>query len=178
MAQDTRDLTTTATTPISSASAPLSLPGPVLTAVVDDISADGAPRVVLAGESHPRAATTILQFTSAAQASAALLGQTVLVTVGPDAVPVIIGTVRARLWEHRNDADVVEAHAVLPPDQPLQAHVDRRRVDLQATDEIRLTCGKSTLVMKRDGTVIVRGVRIVTRATETNRIMGGTVGIN
>ncbi|MGC4085939.1 MAG: hypothetical protein QM736_28380 [Vicinamibacterales bacterium] len=178
MAQDNRDLTTTATAPAPHASAQLPAPGAVLAAVVDDISADGVPRVVLSGESHPRVATTILRFESAAAASAALLGQTVLVTIGPDDTPVIIGTVHAHLWDHRNDPAVAEVQAMLPAGQPVEAHVDRRRVDLQATDEIRLTCGKSTLVMKRDGTVVVRGVRIVTRATETNRIMGGTVGIN
>jgi uncharacterized protein (DUF2345 family) len=66
----------------------------------------------------------------------------------------------------------------LPAGKSVQVQADKRRVELEATDEIRLTCGKSALVLRRDGTVIVRGVKIVSRASETNRIMGATVGIN
>ncbi len=54
----------------------------------------------------------------------------------------------------------------------------QRRLDLEASDEIRLTCGKSSLVLRRDGTVIVRGVTIVSRASQSNKIRGGTVSIN
>ena len=78
----------------------------------------------------------------------------------------------------REGDGAVEAEAKLPTGQPMSVQLDKRRVDLEASEEIGLTCGKSSLVMRRDGTVIVRGVKIVSRATESNKIRGGTVSIN
>ena len=92
--------------------------------------------------------------------------------------PVILGVVAQRLWDKRDADGPAEAQAKLPTGDPLSVQLDKRRLDLEASDEIRLTCGKSSLVMRRDGTVIVRGVKIVSRATESNKIRGGTVSIN
>ncbi|MFN8066638.1 MAG: hypothetical protein U0P82_17745 [Vicinamibacterales bacterium] len=154
--------------------------GAVMTAIVDDISPDGVARIVVSGEQHPRTAASALTYSTAAEASAALLGQLVVVVFAALDMPVIVGPVRRRLWEARErDTGGTDVRGTLPTDQPVAVEVDRqRRIELEAADEIRLTCGKSALVMRRDGTVIVRGVKIVSRATETNRIMGGTVGIN
>jgi hypothetical protein len=119
-----------------------------------------------------------LRFPSAAAASEALLGRTVLVLLNPPSQPVILGAVAQRLWDKRDADGPAEAHAKLPAGEPVAVQVDKRRLELEATDEIRLTCGKSSLVMRRDGTVVVRGVKVVSRATESNKIRGGTVSIN
>lgn len=152
---------------------------PIHTAIVDDISPDGVPRVVLTGESHPRDAASLVKYESAAAASAALLGQPVLVTLGPNGVPIILGAITPTLWDRRgDDVQLADARGTLPSNEPIRLQAGQRQISLEAADEIRLTCGKSALVMRRDGTVIVRGVKITSRATETHRIMGGTVGIN
>lgn len=148
----------------------------IATAVVDDISPDGVARVIVGGET--RDASSLLRFPSAAAASEALLGRTVLVLLNPPTQPVILGVVAQRLWDKRDIEGPAEAQAKLPAGEPVAVHVDKRRVDLEATEEIRLTCGKSSLVMRRDGTVVVRGVKIVSRATQSNKIRGGTVSVN
>jgi hypothetical protein len=152
--------------------------GEITTAVVDDISPDGVARVVLTGEEQPRNAASVLRFPSAAAASEALLGRTVLVLLNRPAQPVILGAVAQRLWDERDPDSPAEVQAKLPGGEPVAVQLDKRRIDLEASDEIRLTCGKSSLVMRRDGTVVVRGVTIVSRATQSNKIRGGTVSIN
>lgn len=148
------------------------------TAVVDDISPDGVARIVLSGEERPRDAASVLRFPSAAAASEALLGRTVLVLADPSAQPVIVGVVTQRLWETREPEDDSEVQVKLPAGVAPAVHADRRRLDLEAADEIRLTCGKSSLVLRRDGTVVVRGVNVVSRASQSNKIRGGTISLN
>lgn len=149
----------------------------ITTAVVDDISPDGIARVTLAGDDCARAASSLLRFESSTEASAALLGSTVLVLANLDTQPVILGIVRDRVWEQR-DPTSAEAHLSLPSAEARTVQLDKRRLDLEASEEIRLTCGKSSLVMRRDGSVVVRGVTIVSRALQSNKIRGGTVAIN
>jgi hypothetical protein len=146
--------------------------GQIGTAVVEDISPDGVPMVVLRGEERAREALSLLRFPSADAASDAILGRSVLVLVNGSGLPVILGVVSQRLWETR------EAEAQLPVGEARSVQVDKKLVNLEASEEIRLTCGKSSLVMRRDGTVVVRGVTITTRATQSNKIRGATVSIN
>ena len=150
----------------------------VTSAVVDDISPDGVARITLDGEDQPRDAVTLLRFASSAEASEALLGSTVLVLARPEGQPVILGIVGDRVWEHREAAPSAEAHAMLPAGEARSVQLDKRRIDLEASEEIRLTCGKSSLVLRRDGSVVVRGVTIVSRASQSNKIRGGTVSLN
>jgi hypothetical protein len=142
------------------------------TAVVEDISPDGVPMVVLRGEERAREAASLLRFPSADAASDAILGRTVLLLLNGSGLPVILGVVSQRLWETH------EAEAKLPPGEARSIVVDKKVVNLEASEEIRLTCGKSSLVMRRDGSVIVRGVTIVSRATQANKIRGATVSVN
>ena len=149
----------------------------IATAVVEDISPDGVAKVVLSGETQSREASSLLQFSSAASASEALLGRTVMILLNHEGPPVILGTVSRRLWEERDGGHTQEAQATLPAD-PVLVRLDKRRLDFEASDEIRLTCGKSSLVLRKDGTVIVRGVKIVSRASQSNKIRGGTISLN
>lgn len=142
------------------------------TAVVEDISPDGVPMVVLRGEERRREALSLLRFPSADAASDAILGRTVLVLANGSGMPVILGVVSPRLWETR------EVEARLPVDEARTVQVDKKVVNLEASEEIRLTCGKSSLVMRRDGTVVVRGVKIVSRASQSNKIRGGSISLN
>jgi hypothetical protein len=152
--------------------------GRTATAVVEEISPDGAAVVVLTGETRSCEASSVLRFPTAHAAAEALLGRTVLVFVNESGRPVILGVVADRLWDTHEVARHVEAQATLPPGAAVAVHADKRRLDLEATDEIRLTCGKSSLVLRRDGTVIVRGVNIVSRALQSHKIRGATVSVN
>jgi hypothetical protein len=148
----------------------------IMTAVVDDISPDGVARIILSGEEQSRDAASVLRFPSADAAAHALLGSTVLVLANPSSQPVILGVVTQRVWEQRDAPEVAEA--TLPAGVVRSVELDKRCVNFEASEEIRLTCGKSSLVMRRDGSVIVRGVSITSRATQSNKIRGGTVAIN
>jgi hypothetical protein len=60
----------------------------------------------------------------------------------------------------------------------LEADVDGRRVKLSAQDEIVLECGESSITLRRNGRVIIRGVQVDSLASGTQRIRGGQVRLN
>lgn len=68
-----------------------------------------------------------------------------------------------------------------PPSAPvklLDARVDGRRVVLHADDEILLECGASSILLRKDGKIIVKGAQIVSRASGRHKIRGASVQIN
>lgn len=60
----------------------------------------------------------------------------------------------------------------------VEADADGRRVRVRAQEEIVLQCGDSSISLKRNGQVVIRGAYVETNATDTNRIKGGNVRIN
>jgi hypothetical protein len=60
----------------------------------------------------------------------------------------------------------------------LDARVDGRRVEIEAADEIVLRCGQASIVLRRNGRVVIRGTYVETRSRGVNRIKGGSVEIN
>lgn len=102
---------------------------------------------------------------AAALAADLVPGARVLLLANPDdaELPIVAGVLETRIPK-RPGSRVCE--------------VNGRKLLLTAEEEIRLTCGRSTIVLTRDGRVTVRGARVVTRAAETNRVKGGTVEIN
>jgi hypothetical protein len=61
---------------------------------------------------------------------------------------------------------------------PASAIVDGNRVVLRGSMEIILECGQSSLVLQKDGKIVLKGVEIVSRASRTNKIRGACVKIN
>lgn len=59
-----------------------------------------------------------------------------------------------------------------------QVNLDGEALVLRAGRSVRLECGESSISMHADGTVIIKGRKILTQATESNRVRGGTVCIN
>jgi hypothetical protein len=51
-------------------------------------------------------------------------------------------------------------------------------IKVRANEEIQFRCGKASLTLRRDGAVIVRGEKVISRAAKNNRITGGSVQIN
>ena len=62
--------------------------------------------------------------------------------------------------------------------EAVEARVDGRRVELEAADEIVLRCGKASIVLRRNGRVVIRGTYVETRSRGVNRVKGGSVEIN
>jgi len=49
---------------------------------------------------------------------------------------------------------------------------------VEAADELVLRCGQASIVLRRNGRVVIRGTYVETRAKGVNRIKGGSVLIN
>lgn len=62
---------------------------------------------------------------------------------------------------------------LLAPDLP-----DNERIDIEARDEVALHCGKASLILRRNGRVIIRGTFVEARSSGRTRIVGTTVEIN
>ncbi|MCH9686575.1 MAG: hypothetical protein K0V04_34400 [Deltaproteobacteria bacterium] len=65
-----------------------------------------------------------------------------------------------------------------PATPPVEVEADGRRVEVEAADELVLRCGQASLVLRRNGRVIIRGTYVETRSKGVNRIKGGSVQIN
>ncbi|MFY0572851.1 DUF6484 domain-containing protein [Archangium lansingense] len=97
-----------------------------------------------------------------------------LFDAGDPARPLLIG-----LLQPSSETPLTDALLAEPlPAMPAEARVDGHRVVLEGRDEVVLRCGKATLILRRDGQVILRGVNIRTDAEEVQRIRGGKVQIN
>ena len=92
---------------------------------------------------------------------------------GDPKLPVVIGFVRDTLFPEET-----EWKTTLDLPRPEEAVVDGESVRLDAKEEIVLSCGKSKIIMRKDGKIVVRGVEITNRAQRTNKIKGGAVRIN
>jgi phage gp45-like len=70
-----------------------------------------------------------------------------------------------------------DAAGLAEGDRP-QVRVAGRAIVLDAEDEVILRCGPATVHLKKDGTVAIRGAKLLSRASGVNRIKGGAVQIN
>jgi hypothetical protein len=86
--------------------------------------------------------------------------------------PIVVGLLRDQLPH--------EAPAAEPavPAGPVEVEADGRRVEVEAADELVLRCGQASIVLRRNGRVIIRGTYVETRSKGVNRIKGGSVLIN
>lgn len=73
------------------------------------------------------------------------------------------------------DAEV-PASALSADERVLRHHY--REVEIIADSKLVLRCGEGSLTIGPDGTVIVKGARVLSRAKGVNKIKGGAVQIN
>ncbi len=64
------------------------------------------------------------------------------------------------------------------PAQPVEAHVDGKRVVIEGADEVVLKCGQASITLRRNGKLIIKGTYVETHSAGVNRIKGGSVQIN
>ncbi|MGD8837010.1 MAG: hypothetical protein PVJ19_18855, partial [Desulfobacteraceae bacterium] len=55
---------------------------------------------------------------------------------------------------------------------------DGRRITFDARQEIVLRCGEGSVKLRKDGTIIIKGINLVSRARAANKIKGAAVKIN
>jgi hypothetical protein len=80
--------------------------------------------------------------------------------------------------ESRLDRPIVVGFLQDPAAAQAVARVDGQRVVIEGKDEIELRCGSASIVLRRNGRVVIRGLEVETRARGVNRIRGGSVRIN
>ena len=59
-----------------------------------------------------------------------------------------------------------------------ELHVDGERVVIEAKREVSLRCGKSSITLRADGKIVIRGMSLLSRASGVNKIKGAAVEIN
>src|SRR5688572_16391238 len=99
--------------------------------------------------------------------------------------PVIMGFIHNpldELLEHfiQNSVAQLEpvanvAETVAPADQIMR--VDGRRVIVEGQDEVVLKCGEASITLSKSGKISLRGKYLISRASEVNRILGGSVQV-
>ena len=57
-------------------------------------------------------------------------------------------------------------------------YIDGEKQIIKADKELLLQCGKSSILLKKDGKIVIKGTNIISRAQESNKIRGGSVKIN
>lgn len=65
---------------------------------------------------------------------------------------------------------------VTPTDK--EVIVDGQKITLQAETELLLRCGNASILLRRDGKLVIKGTEVVSRASGANKIRGGLVNIN
>jgi hypothetical protein len=136
----------------------------IWTAKVARVTADGA--VLVAVGKGREAPARIL---ASVHAGHLVTGTDVLLLQDeePGAMPVIVGVV----------ADKVSPATQAEPES-WTTTIGNRNVKVVAGEDLRLECGDASIVLTRDGRIVLRGVQITSRASATNRIRGGSVEIN
>jgi hypothetical protein len=72
---------------------------------------------------------------------------------------------------------VLEAGDAVRPAAVL-ARTGGKVIEIEAGRELVLRCGKSSVTLHADGEIVIRGERILSRASRTNKVKGATVQLN
>ena len=144
---------------------------------IESIDEDGRASVSFPGNHgvHVPARSAIDAPARAGEHPDALVGAPVLLSfeeADPNR-PIIIGVVRDTL---RPEPARPEVRLEMGQDRDVV--VDGQRLVFDAKHEVVLRCGKSTIVMQRDGKVLIRGTNLVSRSSGPNRIKGGSINLN
>lgn len=86
--------------------------------------------------------------------------------------PIVLGAVRNRLQAKEGEA------LIDGKDTTKAAIIDGKTIRLTGKEEVVLRCGKSSITLRKDGKIVIKGTDLVSRATRSNKIKGGSVGIN
>ena len=93
---------------------------------------------------------------------------------GDPLLPIIVGIVRDTLSPSEPRKEITLSEEKSKRD----VVVDGERIVINAKKEVVLSCGKSSITLRKNGKIVVKGITITSRAAETNKIKGGVVSIN
>ena len=91
------------------------------------------------------------------------VGQAVLLVLerGDAALPVIVGRVVDTL-----------------PSSTAPVEINAQELNFEGQEQVVLRCGEASITLRADGQVLIKGSRLLSRASESNKIRGATVMIN
>ncbi len=85
-------------------------------------------------------------------------------------LPVIIGRIQPQ--------PLVVEEICLDPEKKKELVIDGKRKILEAEETIELRCGESSILMKKNGKIVIKGTNIVSRSRGANKVKGASVHIN
>ena len=105
--------------------------------------------------------------------------------------PIIAGLIKTKLFsmdvlarENKEKAGTIEkpeqqvTQVVSNNPNALHTEIDGKKIILTGKEEILLKCGKSSILMRRDGKIVIKGDNITSRSSSSNKIKGSSVSIN
>lgn len=92
---------------------------------------------------------------------------------GDPTLPIVAGVIHDTLYPLAPSEEMT-----VSMERPHDAVLDGKKMILEAKEEIVLHCGKSSVTLKKDGKIVLKGTKIVSRASGTNKIKGSAVRIN
>jgi hypothetical protein len=87
--------------------------------------------------------------------------------------PIIIDTLYSLLDEITDQSE-----DVMSVQSPEEVNVDRKRILIDAEEEVVLRCGEASITLTHAGKIIIKGNYLLSRSSGANRIKGGSVKIN
>lgn len=94
---------------------------------------------------------------------------------GDPTLPVITGFVSSSIFDPEPNMDQELALSDL---NSTHVHVDGKAITFDAREEILLRCGKSSILLKQNGKVVIKGTQVLSRSSGANKIKGSSVNIN
>ena len=92
---------------------------------------------------------------------------------GTNNPPIIVGI----LHEHLFSEPTLKQAPEIQPDKKTQ-ELKADLINIEGNEEIQFHCGKSSLSLKKNGQVVIKGENITNRARGNNKIKGASVLIN
>jgi hypothetical protein len=90
-----------------------------------------------------------------------------------------IGAQVALLFEDgARDRPLIVGRILYPDPTPPSAIQDGNLVKIEGKDRIELRVGSAAIILEKDGHVTIRGTHLVSHATGSNRIRGGSIDLN
>lgn len=89
-----------------------------------------------------------------------------------------IGREVALLFEQNDVRKPIVIGLMHVPERSIEVAVDGEIQEVSAENELLLRCGKSSILLRKDGKIVIKGENILSRARMTNKVKGGSVQLN
>jgi hypothetical protein len=146
--------------------------GPVL-GTIAAVNPDGRPMVQFEGSAMPVIARIAASLCASGTAPATGTSVILIFENGDHQLPVIVDLVRDSLASPAGSAAVTQNQGFTT-----SFELNGKRVVLEGKEEIVLKCGLGSLTLRADGQVVIKGTRLMSKASETNKVRGASVLIN